>query len=32
MPAFLRDTAAFISIAAFVATVGLWSDILRSLA
>jgi hypothetical protein len=32
MPAFLRDTVAFISIAAFVATVGLWSEVFRAVA
>lgn len=31
MPAFLKDTAALISVVAFVATVGLWSDLLRTL-
>lgn len=30
MPAFVRDTAAFISIAGFVATIGLWSEVIRA--
>lgn len=32
MPAFLRDAAAFISIATFVATIGLWSEVIRAVA
>ncbi len=32
MPAFLRDTVAFISIASFVATIGLWSELIRTVA
>ena len=32
MPAFLKDAAAFISIAAFVVTVAIWSDLIRALA
>lgn len=31
MPAFLKDTVAFISVAAFVATVGLWSELIRAI-
>jgi hypothetical protein len=32
MSAFLKDTAAFISISAFVLTVTIWSDLLRTVA
>lgn len=32
MSAFLKDAAAFISIAAFAATVALWSDLIRAVA
>jgi hypothetical protein len=32
MPAFLKDAAAFISIAGFVLTVGLWTDFVRAIA
>jgi hypothetical protein len=31
MPAFVRDTAALVSIVAFVATVGVWSELIRSI-
>lgn len=32
MPAFVKDTAALISLVSFVAVVGLWADLVRSLA
>ena len=31
MPAFLKDTAAFAAVVSFVATIGLWSDLIRTL-
>ena len=31
MPAFLKDTVAFAAVVSFIATVGLWSDLIRSL-
>jgi hypothetical protein len=31
MPAFLRDAAALISVVSFVATVGLWSELIRAI-
>ena len=31
MPAFFRDTAAFVAVAAFVATVGVWSELIRAI-
>ena len=32
MPAFFRDAAALIAVVAFVATVGVWSELIRALA
>jgi hypothetical protein len=31
MPAFLKDTAALISVVAFAATIGLWSNLIRAI-
>lgn len=31
MPAFLRDTAAFVAVVSFVATIGVWSELIRAI-